>query len=121
MDNTQKILQKEGGTLTSYVTGFVLSIILTLIPYILVMDHLLTGMVLVAVLLIFAMIQLFVQLFFFLHLGRESKPRWKLGVLISFVSIILIVVIASLWIMQHLNYNMSLIQFNNVMNYGEGF
>jgi cytochrome o ubiquinol oxidase operon protein cyoD len=53
-----------------------------------------------------AIAQLFVQLIFFMHLADESGPRWKLGALISAVGIILIVVVGSIWIMNHLNYNM---------------
>lgn len=108
-------------TLHSYIMGFILSIVLTLIPYILVADHLLNPMVLIAVILVFAFIQLSVQLIFFLHMREESKPRLNLVIFLSFFGIILIVVVASLWIMQHLNYNMSLVQLNNVMQYGEGF
>lgn len=108
-------------TQTSYVTGFILSILLTLIPYFLVMTHLLSGYPLVAVILIIAMGQLAVQLLFFLHMREESKPRLNLLVFLSFIGIICIVIVASLWIMQHLNYSMNLMQMNNIMQYGEGF
>lgn len=108
-------------TLKAYVTGFALSILLTLIPYFLVSDHLIGEVFLVSSILFFAFLQLLVQLIFFLHMRQESKPRLNLIVFISFASIIVIVVVASIWIMQHLNYNMSLIRLNNVMQYGEGF
>lgn len=116
------IQHSEGNaTLKSYVTGFILSLILTFVPYFLVVNHLLRSNVLLAAILGIAMTQLVVQLVFFLHMGDEQKPRWNLAVLISFLSIVFVVVIASLWIMTHLNYNMSLMQFNNLMQYGEGF
>lgn len=118
--NTKEVTVDQG-TIKSYVTGFILSIVLTLIPYFLVANHLLSGNVLVTVIIIFAFIQLLVQMLFFLHMRRESTPRWKLAFFISFFSIIVIVVIASIWIMQHLNYNMSLMQFNTLMQSGEGF
>ncbi len=105
----------------SYVTGFILSIILTLIPYVLVTYRLVTGYVLVASLLVFAFMQLVVQLLFFLHMRQESKPRLNLMIFLSFFGIIVVVIIASIWIMQHLNYNMSLVQMSNVMQNGEGF
>lgn len=108
-------------TLKSYVTGFVLSIVLTLIPYFLVTNHLLNPVLLVTTIIIFAFLQLLTQMIFFLHMKQESKPRLNLIIFISFFSIILIVVVASIWIMQHLNYNMSLMQLNTVMQYGEGF
>ena len=107
--------------LKSYVTGFILSIVLTLVPYILVTNHLMTPIILVGVILVFAFIQLAVQLIFFLHVKQESKPRLNLFIFILFFCTILVVVVASIWIMQHLNYRMSLLQLNNVMQYGEGF
>ena len=108
-------------TLRSYVTGFILSILLTLVPYFLVTNHLLSPEMLVGVIIIFAFIQLIVQLLFFLHMRQESKPRLNLIIFISFFGIILIVVVASIWIMQHLNYSMNLLQLNTVMQQGEGF
>jgi cytochrome o ubiquinol oxidase operon protein cyoD len=109
------------GTLKSYITGFIFSIILTLIPYFLVVYQIIKGNFLVAVLIIFAIAQLLVQLIFFLHMREESKPRLNLMVFISFVGIIIIVVVASIWIMENLNYNMTLIQLDKVMQQGEGF
>jgi cytochrome o ubiquinol oxidase operon protein cyoD len=65
-----------------------------------------SGTGLVAVIVGLAIIQLFVQLFFFLHLGEESKPRWNLMVLLFAAMVVIIVVFGSLWIMNNLNYNM---------------
>ena len=62
---------------------------------------------LLATIIGFAVLQLVVQVVFFLHLGREKKPRYNLLFLISTVGIILVVVVASIWIMNHLHYNMS--------------
>ena len=89
-----------------YFIGFALSLLFTLFAYLSVVYHLLSGGALVATIFVFAMLQLFVQLFFFLHLGKEKKPYWNLVFFISTVGIILIVVVGSVWIMNHLNYNM---------------
>ena len=97
---------KHSATLTSYIVGFILSLIFTLIPYYLVTTHMLDPEFLIAIVLGFAMIQLLIQLFFFLHLGEESGPRWNLIMLISTFGVILLVVVASIWIMNNLNYNM---------------
>lgn len=115
------IQQEHPGNLKTYVTGFVLSIVLTLVPYFLVSNHILKGDLLVTVIIAFAFVQLIVQLVYFLHMREEAKPRLNLMIFISFLSIILIVVIASIWIMQHLNYNMNLMQMDKVMKSGEGF
>ena len=115
------------GLLKSYIIGFILSVVLTLCAYYPVLLHVNSHHVMFShelltwVILTLAFIQLIIQLLFFLHLGQESKPRWKLVVLISFFGIVLIIVVASIWIMQHLNYNMSLIRLNTVMQNGEGF
>jgi len=96
----------DGGNLQLYVTGFVLSISLTIAAYLMVVNHTLSKWQLVYAIAVLAFIQFLVQLIFFLHLGREMKPRWKLGVFLSMVLIVLIVVIGSLWIMDSLNYRM---------------
>jgi len=98
----------------SYIVGFGLSLALTLGAYLLVSQHVngqhlfLTHRFLISVVLVLAMIQLIVQLVFFLHLGREEKPRWNLRVLLFAVLVVTILVVGSLWIMAHLNYNMQL-------------
>jgi cytochrome o ubiquinol oxidase subunit IV len=94
------------GSLRSYTTGFVLSLVFTIIPFVMVMKKVVSGNALVATLLGFASVQFVVQAVFFLHLGRETKPRWKLVVLLFALLVICIVVIGSLWIMYNLNYYM---------------
>lgn len=93
-------------TTQSYALGFVLSVLLTLAAYFLVVNHMLSEKVLVFTIIGLAIIQLWVQLVMFLHLGQESGPRWKMLSWLSTVSIILIVVIGSLWIMDNLSYHM---------------
>jgi len=99
-------------TLKSYVSGFILSVLLTLAAAGLIWVHVssdhtaFTHEFLTASVLILAFAQLIVQLVFFMHLGREKGPRWRLGAFVSTVGIILIIVVGSIWIMGHLNYNM---------------
>jgi cytochrome o ubiquinol oxidase subunit IV len=97
---------KTHSTLRSYITGFILSIVFTLLAYFAVVSHLVSGGVLIVIIIGFAIVQLMVQLIFFLHIGQESKPRWNLTFFLSTASIVLLIVVASLWIMNHLNYNM---------------
>ncbi len=94
------------GTFTSYTIGFVISIILTLVAYFIVVEKYLPGRTLLATLVALAITQLLVQLIFFLHLGRESKPRWNLTVLLYAVLLVVILVVGTLWIMANLNYHM---------------
>jgi len=104
-----------GGKLASYIVGFFLSVVFTVIPFYVVFERLLIGWALIATLIAFALLQLLTQLIFFLHLGNESKPRFNL-LTFSFAGlVVLIVVIGSLWIMNNLDYNMSPSEMNQYM------
>ena len=74
----------------------------------------------VAALAVLAITQLLVQLVFFLHIDKERKPRWNLAVLLFAALIVFIIVGGSLWIMYHLNYNMSPQQMNQYMLQQDG-
>jgi cytochrome o ubiquinol oxidase operon protein cyoD len=108
--------------LRTYLSGYILSLVLTLVAYRLATQpHHSTGPI-VAAILVLAVIQFLVQLVFFLHIGVERKPRWKLFVLIFMVGIVLIIVVGSIWIMNNLNYRMTPQQVNTYMNdQGGGF
>lgn len=94
---------------TSYIAGFILSIALTLAAFLVVLRpgsfHLSADGVIAAILTL-AVVQLAVQLLFFLHLGsgRERGPRFL--IFAGTVGLVLIIVIGSVWIMNHLNYRM---------------
>ncbi len=106
--------------LVGYISGFALSLLLTGTAYVLVTRHVLEGGTLVAAIIGLALVQVLVQLFFFLHLGQETKPRWKLLVLAFMLVVLGILVFGSLWIMQNLNYNMSPESMNNYIIKDEG-
>lgn len=89
-----------------YIIGFVLSIIMTLLAYWTVESKVYAPAFVVAIVIGLAILQLFVQLYFFLHLGEEMKPRWRLVTLGFGVLVVVIVVWGSLWIMDNLNYTM---------------
>jgi cytochrome o ubiquinol oxidase operon protein cyoD len=95
------------GTMTSYVVGFILSLVFTLIPYYLITHKTFDKHELLMIILGFAMLQMIVQLFFFLHLGREKKPHANAQFLMGTVGIIFVVVGGSIWIMNNLHYNMA--------------
>lgn len=88
-----------------YVAGFVGSLMMTLIAYLLVSRHLLSSWVLFGSLIVLALIQLIIQLYCFLHLGQEVKPRWNLVAFGFMIIVVGILVAGSLWIMQNLDYN----------------
>ena len=98
----------------SYITGFGLSLLLTMVAYVFTtiyqgQAHRIDGtpeFSAVAVLVGLAVIQLIAQVVFFLHLGREAKPRWNTAAFLFMGMVVLIIGIGSLWIMYNLNYNM---------------
>jgi cytochrome o ubiquinol oxidase operon protein cyoD len=92
-------------TLSSYLAGFIVSLCLTMTAYLMVINHLFSRRLLVAAVAGLALAQFMTQLLFFLHLGRETKPRWKLGVFMFMVMVVLILVFGSIWIMANLNYH----------------
>ncbi|MFN7093920.1 MAG: cytochrome o ubiquinol oxidase subunit IV [Burkholderiales bacterium] len=94
------------GTLKSYIVGFILSIVLTIIPYLIVVDHMLIGNALLLTVVGLAVLQLLVQLVFFLHLSTASEQRWNLMTFMFTILILIILVVGTLWIMWNLNYNM---------------
>lgn len=97
----------DHGQLNSYITGFALSLICTFIPYYLVVEQSFTGNALLFTILGFAVAQLVIQLTFFLHLGRGPKPNWNLFFFGSTMTIVLVVVGGSIFIINNLLYNMS--------------
>ncbi len=98
---------QEKGTLGSYIAGFILSLICTIIPYYLV-THKTIGVssLLLKAILAFAFVQVVIQVVFFLHLGRGPKPRWNLYFFIATLFIVGVVVGGSVMIMNNLHYNM---------------
>ena len=105
MKNYSQSTTHDSG-LKAYIIGFMASLLLTLGSYFAVTEDIFGMTYMVVGVLVLAVIQLIVQLVFFLHLGRESAPRWNIHMLWLFGMVIVIVVIGSLWIMHHLDYNM---------------
>lgn len=93
-------------SLKKYIIGFLASIALTLLAYNLVVGEIINGLTLLLLIGGLALAQVIVQLVYFLHLPDEMKPRYKLLSFGFMVVILLIVVVGTLWIMHHLNYNM---------------
>lgn len=91
----------------NYIVGYVLSVLLTVCAYIIVTRHLFTTGVTFGVIAMLAVLQFMVQLLCFLHLGAETKPRWKQLVFWCMIMVVIVVVGGSIWIMANLDYNMT--------------
>lgn len=90
-------------TLKLYITGFIICLILTAMSFLLAGTKIFQTGYLIASLIFLAIVQAFVQLVFFMHFGKEAKPRWMMLVFYFMATILLIVVILSLWIIFDLN------------------
>lgn len=113
-------------SLKSYLTGFILSIGLTLVAFYfgylhVHSEHITYSHEFLRMLFgILAIVQLIIQLFFFLHLGKGADSKWNLAAFFSTAFIVLLLVVASIWIMNHLNYNMTPQDVNNYLQKTEG-
>lgn len=96
------------GSAKTYMIGFILSVILTVIPFWMVMEGTASQSTILAVVVGMAVIQILVHLVCFLHMNTSSDERWNLIAFLFTLLIIGIVVIGSLWIMYNLNINMML-------------
>lgn len=101
--------QGAHGSRKTYLIGFWLSVLLTAIPFYLVMSGIVqnkeaTGVLLVAM----AAVQIVVHMVCFLHMNGKSENGWTMMSLIFTVIIVGIVLSGSLWVMYHLNVNMML-------------
>lgn len=94
------------GSVKSYMTGFILSVILTLIPFWMVMKGSASPTIVLGTIVVTAVVQILVHLVYFLHMNSKSDEGWNLTAFIFTLIIIAIVVIGSIWIMWNLNYNM---------------
>lgn len=94
------------GSVKTYMTGFILSIILTVIPFWMVMSGSASKPVILGAILVTAVIQILVHLVCFLHMNTKSDEGWNMTAFIFTVIIIAILVVGSIWIMWNLNYNM---------------
>ncbi len=94
-------------TLKGYVTGFVLAVILTAIPFYLVMAKTFPSSTVTAiVILAFAAVQIVVHMVYFLHMNGKAEGGWTMLALVFTLVLVVITLSGSLWVMYHLNHNM---------------
>ena len=94
-------------TFSGYMLGFVLSVMLTAIPFWLVMNGTLPSKQITAlVIMAFAVVQIVVHMIYFLHMSPKSENGWSMMALIFTIVMVVIALSGSLWVMNHLNSNM---------------
>ncbi len=90
-----------------YLTGFCLSVVLTVIPFWLVLGDVLDSPGLTIFLIIsFGTVQMVVHMIYFLHLNTKSEGGWIIISLSFTVMLVVIAIAGSIWIMFHLDRNM---------------
>jgi len=95
------------GSLKDYVIGFVLSVILTAIPFWLVMAHVFKSPTATAFIVMgFAGVQIVVHMIYFLHMTPKAEGGWNMLALIFTLVLVTIALSGSMWVMYHLNANM---------------
>lgn len=94
-------------SLKGYMIGFVLAVLLTAVPFALVMSGGLKDPSATAfVILGFAAVQIVVHMVYFLHMNAKSEGGWNMLALIFTAVLVLITLSGSIWVMYHLNHNM---------------
>lgn len=95
------------GTYKSYIIGFVLSVILTSIPFALVMGDVISNPMLnVFTLVAFAVVQIIVHMIYFLHMSPKAEGGWNMMAFGFTIVLVIIAVSGSVWVMYHMNENM---------------
>lgn len=95
------------GSLREYLIGFILSVVLTVIPFWLVMGDVLSNKLLTTGLILgFAVAQMLVHIVYFLHLNTRSEGGWNMLAAIFTVVLVVIAIAGSMWVMYHMNTNM---------------
>ena len=109
--NIDRDLHSHGDTLghgskRSYLVGFLLSVVLTALPFWAVMSAALDPGATAILIMVTAIVQILVHTVCFLHVNTRSEGGWTL-IAYVFTAVLLVILIAgSLWIMYHINTNM---------------
>jgi len=93
-------------SLKDYTIGFILAVILTVIPFWLVMGEVLDPGTTVPVIVGFAAVQMVVHMIYFLHLNSKVEGGWNMMAFILTLILLFIVLAGSIWVMYHMNTNM---------------
>ena len=101
------VASSRHGSFKDYLIGFALAAVLTAIPFwIVIYDVFRNPRVGAVVILIFAFVQIVVHMVYFLHMNTKSEGGWTVLALIFTAVLVVITLSGSLWVMEHLDYNM---------------
>ncbi|XBC44261.1 MAG: cytochrome o ubiquinol oxidase subunit IV [Buchnera aphidicola (Schlechtendalia peitan)] len=89
-----------------YIINFVILIILTVLPFMLVIRKFFSKEITLILILLCLIIQVLIHIKFFLHLNLSNKYKWNvISIIFAFV-ISTIILSGSYWVIKSLNHNM---------------
>jgi cytochrome o ubiquinol oxidase operon protein cyoD len=99
---------EHSGSLKDYVTGFLLAVLLTAIPFWLVMAKVFFAQpaITAAIIIALAVVQIVIHMVYFLHMNTRAEGGWSLLALLFTTMLVVIALSGSLWVMYHLDHNM---------------
>ncbi len=106
IDQADHADEEPHGSRKDYLIGFVLAVVLTAIPFWLVIARPLASQPTALIIMAFAAVQMVVHMIYFLHMNRRAQGGWSIMALLFTVVIVLIALSGSLWVMYHMNANM---------------
>ncbi|QCI17271.1 cytochrome o ubiquinol oxidase subunit IV [Buchnera aphidicola (Aphis helianthi)] len=89
----------------SYIYGFLFSMLLTIIPFLIVINQYFSDSISRLIVVFCALLQIIIHFIYFLHLNSIQKNYWYLASLLFVLIIMFIVVFGSIWIMFNLNHH----------------
>lgn len=95
------------GSFKSYMIGFVLSVVLTVIPFWLVLGDVMADPIwAVAIIFVLGGIQMVVHIHYFLHVTIKAEQGWQAMSMGLTLLLLVIVLSGSIWVMVNLEENM---------------
>ena len=95
--------------LSRYVVGFASALVFSVVSYLIATNGWLGApAATMAILLLLAALQLVVQLVCFLHLGINDRSVSRTAIFAFVMTMMLVIVIGSIWIMKNLDYRMQM-------------
>lgn len=89
------------GSVGSYLTGFVLAVVLTVASFAVVLCHSFSHEATLLLLSVLAMVQILVHLRYFLHMGGESEHRWNNIVFIAAIAFVGFFIVGTMFAMNN--------------------
>jgi cytochrome o ubiquinol oxidase operon protein cyoD len=94
-------------TYRDYIIGFLASVVLTAIPFWLIMTGAIADKSTAAIIItLFAAVQVVVHMVYFLHMSGKIENGLNLAAIIFTAVLVAIIMTGTLWVMFHLNANM---------------